>query len=132
VRSWSTFGARTNYEQTWTHKIHHGLNLGEVNTFPLIVFSMCGHRAYTQMLFCFGSPRNPKNFEIRIFATLEVHNFLCKLLIEVRSKSKSHPSLRAFQKYVTHHLHVNKLRQFPTFNGRKSNWQFDSRPFFWP
>jgi hypothetical protein len=31
------FNARTNHEQTQTHKIHHGLDLGETITFPLIV-----------------------------------------------------------------------------------------------
>jgi hypothetical protein len=56
MRSWSTFGAQTSHEHTWTHKIHHGLNLGEVTTFPLIVLSMPSHGAYTQMSFCLGTP----------------------------------------------------------------------------
>jgi len=41
-------GARTSHGQTRTHKIHHGLNLGEATTFPLMVFFMFGHRASTQ------------------------------------------------------------------------------------
>jgi hypothetical protein len=53
-------------------------------------------------------------------------------LIEMRSKTKLYPLLRAFQRYVTHHLHARKSGRFPTFNGRESNCQFDSRPFFWP
>jgi hypothetical protein len=27
MRSWSTFGAQMNHKHTWTHKIHHGLDL---------------------------------------------------------------------------------------------------------
>jgi len=46
-----------NYGQTQTHKTHHGLDLGEATTFPLIVLFMTGHGAYTQMSFC---PRTPK------------------------------------------------------------------------
>jgi hypothetical protein len=57
VHSLSTFGARTSHGQTRTHKIHHGLNLGEATTFPLIVFSMLGHKSNTQMSFC---PKTPK------------------------------------------------------------------------
>ncbi len=50
--NWSIFGARTSHEQTRTHKTHHGPDLGKATTFPLIVFSMFGHRVYTQMSFC--------------------------------------------------------------------------------
>jgi hypothetical protein len=58
------FSAQTNQEQTQIHKIHHNLDLGETTTFPLIVFSMLGHRVCTQMSFFLGfpngSPENPK------------------------------------------------------------------------
>ncbi len=57
VHNWSTFGARTRHEQTWTHKTNHGPDLGEVTTFPLIVLFVHRHRARTQMSFC---PRTPK------------------------------------------------------------------------
>jgi hypothetical protein len=40
--------------------------------------------------------------------------------------------LRAFQKYVAHHLHTQNSKKFPPFNSHKSNYQFDSQPFFWP
>jgi hypothetical protein len=46
-----------NHEQTRTHKTHHGLNLKETTTFPLILFSMLSHRAYTQMSFCSDTPK---------------------------------------------------------------------------
>jgi hypothetical protein len=57
MHSYSTFNARTNHRHTWTHKIHHGPNLWEAITFPLIVFSMPSHRAYTQMSFCSKTPK---------------------------------------------------------------------------
>ncbi len=31
VHNWSTFGAWTSHEQTWIHKTHHNVNLGEAN-----------------------------------------------------------------------------------------------------
>jgi hypothetical protein len=49
--SLSTFGAKTNHGQTQTHKTHHGLDLGEATTFPLIVYSMVGHWTNIQMAF---------------------------------------------------------------------------------
>jgi hypothetical protein len=57
MHSWSTFGARTSHEQTWTHKTHHGSDLGEATTFPFIVFYILGHGASTQMSFCLGTPK---------------------------------------------------------------------------
>jgi hypothetical protein len=54
--SWSTFGARTSHEHTWMSKTHHGLDLGETITFPIIVFFVISHRGYIQMSFC---PRTP-------------------------------------------------------------------------
>jgi hypothetical protein len=53
MRSWNIFGARTNHMQTRTHKIQHGPDLGETTTFLIIVFSVSGHGANTQMSFCF-------------------------------------------------------------------------------
>jgi hypothetical protein len=43
VHNWITFGAWISHEHTQIHKTHHGPNLGEPTTFPLIVFSMLGH-----------------------------------------------------------------------------------------
>jgi hypothetical protein len=53
----STFGAWMNHEETWTHKTHHVLDLGEATTFPLIVFFVPSHGTNTQMSFC---PKTPK------------------------------------------------------------------------
>jgi hypothetical protein len=52
MHSWSIFGAQTSHEQTWTRKIHHNPNLGEVTTFPFIIFFVPSHGASTQMSFC--------------------------------------------------------------------------------
>jgi hypothetical protein len=66
-----TFGARTNHEQTWTHKTHNGLDLGQTITFLLIVLFVLGHGASTQMSFCPKTPkwesRNSQNWEFRHF-----------------------------------------------------------------
>ncbi len=55
VCNWNTFGARTNHEQTQTHKIDHNPDLGEATTFPFIVLFMPGHKASTQMSFYPGT-----------------------------------------------------------------------------
>jgi len=75
--------------QTWTHKIHHGLNLGEATTFPLIVYFVPGHKTNTQMSFCPGILKWDLEISIIGFlATLGAHNFACRPLIEMRSKAK--------------------------------------------
>jgi hypothetical protein len=43
--------------QTHIHKTHQDLNLGEATAFPIIVYSIPGHGANTQMSFC---PETPK------------------------------------------------------------------------
>jgi hypothetical protein len=40
--------------QTWTHKTHHGPNLGEAITFSFIVYFVLFHKAHIQMAFCLG------------------------------------------------------------------------------
>jgi hypothetical protein len=65
---------------TWihkTHKIHHGSNLGEATTFPLIIYFVATHRAHIQIAFCFGTP-----------VILEPHNFVCRPQIEMKSEVK--------------------------------------------
>ncbi len=48
--------------------------------------------------------------------TLEGHNFVCRLSIEVRFEANFEPLSKSFQRYVAH-LHIRKLGQFPTFIG---------------
>jgi hypothetical protein len=62
MRSLSIFRARTNDEQTQTHKIHHGSDLGETTTFPFMVFSVPSHGASTQHHFVLKLPSG--GFEI--------------------------------------------------------------------
>ncbi len=57
MHSSNIFGAWMNHGQTRTHKTHHGPNLGEATTFPLIVLFLLGHRAYSQIPFCFRTPK---------------------------------------------------------------------------
>ncbi len=70
MHSLNTFGARTNHEQTWTHKTHHDLDLGEATTFPLIVYFVLLHEAHIQMAFCLGAPKwengSPEILKVRI------------------------------------------------------------------
>jgi len=71
MHSWNTFGANMSHEQTWTHKIHHGPNLGEATTFPLIIYYVPLHESHIQMAFCFETPkwesRNSHSWDSRNF-----------------------------------------------------------------
>jgi hypothetical protein len=97
VHSWNIFGVKTRHGQTQTHKTHHGPDLGEATTFPLIVYSMPLHEAHIQMTFCPETPKwGPKIPQIRTPATLGPHNFVCRPPIEMRSKAKLYPLSKAF------------------------------------
>jgi hypothetical protein len=98
VHSWSTFGLWTSHEQTWTHKTHHNLDLGETTTFFLIIFFVFDHGPAPKCHFVLGLPSgNPKMPKIWTLVTLETHNFVCKPPIKVNSKAKLYPLLKAFQ-----------------------------------
>ncbi len=56
----------------------------------------------------------------------------CLDLRSGRGQPNLQPSSRAFQCHVALHLMTLDSGRFPTFSGRKSNYQFDSRPFFCP
>jgi hypothetical protein len=60
-----------------------------------------------------GSLEIPK---VRILATFGAHNFVCKPLIEMRSKAKLYPFSKCFQRYVAHHLDARKLKRILTFS----------------
>jgi hypothetical protein len=47
--------------------------------------------------------------EIGTPATFEAHNFVYRPLIEVMSKEKLYPLLRAFQRYVAHHMYACRV-----------------------
>jgi hypothetical protein len=82
MHSWSTFGARMSHGQTQIHKTHHGLDLGEVTTFPLIVYFVPLHKAHIQMAFC---PRTPEIPKVGTPVTLGPHNFAYRPPIEMKS-----------------------------------------------
>jgi hypothetical protein len=86
MHSLNAFGAWTNHGQTWTH---HGPDLGEATTFPLIVCFVDGHMTGIQMTFFLGLPkwesRNSQSWDSHDFGA---HNFLYRPLIKMRSKEK--------------------------------------------
>ncbi len=94
---------------------------------------LCDYRAHIQMVFCPGiakwESRNRPSWDSHDFGA---HEFTSKPSIEMNSEAKLQLLLRAFQRYVAHHLQISKLGRFLTFSGRESNCQFDSQPFFWP
>ncbi len=80
-----------------------------------------------------GFPRkNPEIVLVWTPKTLRDHNSLVKPLIRIRSTANLQLSSRTFQWCVAFHLHALGSDRFLTFSGRKSNCQFDSRPFFLP
>jgi hypothetical protein len=74
-----------NHGQTRTYKTHHGPNLGEATTFPLIIYFMLGHKISTQMSFYPWESQNSQNWTIE---TLEAHKFVCKPSMEMKFKAK--------------------------------------------
>jgi len=64
VHNWNTFGTKMNHGQTQTHKTHHGPDLGEATTFPLIVYFVPLHKSHIQMAFYPGTPKwESRNFQ---------------------------------------------------------------------
>jgi hypothetical protein len=71
--------------QPRTHKARHGPNSREATTFPFILYFVPLHEAQIRMTFCLGIPKIPI---VGTPATLGPHNFVCRPLIEMRSKTK--------------------------------------------
>jgi hypothetical protein len=72
-----------------THKTHHDMDLGKPPPFPLYYFLGLDMGATLKCHFFRDSQvESPKILEIRTFAALEAHKFLCIPLIEVKSKEK--------------------------------------------
>ncbi len=103
---------------TRTHKTHHGLDLGETTTFPLIVYSAPLYEPHIQMTFLsrdsrVGVPSGSPEIALNgTPVTLEPHNFASRLWIEVQSKAKLQLSSRAFQQYVAHRVNQVDSRIF--------------------
>ncbi len=64
--------------------------------------------------------------------TLGAHISRLQSPIVMRSEPKLQASSRSFQCRVALSNRMLGRGRFLTFNGRESNWQFDSRPFFCP
>ncbi len=79
-----------------------------------------------------GVPKLSRNCPGWSPGTLGAHNYRLPGLIATRSKPNLQPSSRSFQRRIA--LSIRRLGRgrFPTFSGRESNCQFDSRPFFCP
>jgi hypothetical protein len=89
VNSYTIFGARTKHKKTQPHKTHHGFDLEEATTFPLIVFFVPSHRLAPKCHFVPGLPSwNPEILEIETLTTLEAHNFFYIPSIEMKVKEK--------------------------------------------
>jgi len=89
MHNWNTFGAWTSHEHTQIHKTHHGSNLGEAITFPLIYFLWLIMGLHPNVILsCDSQVGSPEIFKIETFNILKGHNFLCRPPIEVRSKAK--------------------------------------------
>ncbi len=97
-----------------------------------IQYSLCLSTAPTsEWLFVPGLPRrSPEIVSIWTPKTLGVHNSFLRPLIEMKFKAKLQLSSRAFQRCVALRLQTPGSGRFLTFNGRESNCQFDSQPFF--
>jgi len=88
MHNWNTFDVEISHGHTWTHKIHHGLDLKEATTFPHIVLSVIGHGVTPKCHFSWDSQvKSPKIPKIGSLAILKAHNF-CKPSIKVRFKLK--------------------------------------------
>jgi len=82
MHSWSIFGVKMSHGQPQTHKTHHGPDLGEATTFPLIVYFVPLHKTHIQMAFC------PRIAKVGTFVTLGLHNFECRPPLEMRYEAK--------------------------------------------
>ncbi len=133
VHSWSTFGARMSHEQFGLIRFATARTWGKPPPSPLQYTLCLSTRPTSKWLFVLGLPSGSLEItKVGTSKTLGPHNFVCRPPIEMRHETKLQPLSRAFQRYAARHLHANKSGQFLTFNGQESNYQFDSRPFFWP
>jgi hypothetical protein len=77
-----------------------------------------------------GVPKLSRNRPGWSPGTLKAHNSRLRDRIVTRSKPNLYPSSRSFQRRIALPIRTSRRGRFPTFSGRESNCQFDSRPFF--
>jgi hypothetical protein len=101
--SCNIFGAWMYHGHTQTHKTHHGLNLGEDTTFPLIVFYVHGHGDCTQMSFCPGTFKLwvSKFSKLRLSQLWKSIFFFAKLRLRWHLNQSCSPR-QDFSKYMWH------------------------------
>jgi hypothetical protein len=76
MHSLSTFGAKMNHGQPRIHKIHHGKDLGEANTFPIIVYFAPLHETTSKWHFVLGFISGSLEiFTSRTLVTFGAHNY---------------------------------------------------------
>ncbi len=117
---------------TWTHKTHHSPDSGEATTFPHILFSATRHGGYIQMAQILGTPKMESQIVPAGLPELWTAITPDYRVRSQRGLNQSCSPCRAFQRHVARSNRMSGRGRFPTFSGRESNCQFDSRPFFCP
>ncbi len=79
-----------------------------------------------------GVPKLSRNCPGWSPKTLGAHNSRLQSLITTRSKPNLQPLSKSFQRRVALSIRMSGRGRLPSFNGRESNCQFDSRPYFCP
>jgi hypothetical protein len=81
------------HRQIRTHKIHHGPDLGEATTFPLVVYYVPLHEGHIQMAFCPGIPKwESRNSQTWVPTTLGPITFSANLQLIWGLKQSYSPS----------------------------------------
>jgi hypothetical protein len=146
VHYWSTFGAKTSHGQTRIHKTHHGSNLREATTFPLIIYYVPFHKAHIQMAFCLETPKweswSSQNWDSQVgvskFPKLRLPWLygaitLCADLQSRWGLKQSCSPCREFSNNMLHATCTQGNRgDFLLLVVESQVWQFDFQPFFWP
>ncbi len=122
---------------TWTHKTHHGPDSGvshHLTPYSILCVRLQGLHPNDSFSWDsqVGVPKLSRNCLRWSPETLNAHNSRLQSPITTRFKPKLYPSSRSFQHDVALSIRRSGRGRFPTFSGRESNCQFDSRPFFCP
>jgi hypothetical protein len=122
---------------TLDHKTHHGPDSGEAMGFPHIVFFATFHGDYIQMALFPGTPklesRNcPKTVPVGVLGLWELITPDYRVWSQRGLNQSYRPRRDLFQRHVALSIKRSGRDRFPTFSGRESNCQFDSRPFSRP
>jgi hypothetical protein len=101
-----------------------------------IVYYVTLNGTHTRMSLFPGTPGTPgldsRNCPGWSLGTLGAHNSRLRRLITTRSQPNLYLTSRSFQRRIALLIRRSRRGRFPTFSGRESNCQFNSRPFFCP